>query len=527
MRFPVPALLLASASYFVPYEAAVAQTVPAGNTIPVVARSSSPMQTLTLAQCVEQALRSNHRRKISEFAVLMAEAQHQQALSGYWPQIDFSTRIQRSDQPINFLFPTQNVPVPAQQIAVPPTTALVTIPANAFGPGFPPSNVQLPVTSGAQAIRTQAGLVPVPQQSLKVLDRDLATGSLSGTFLVFDGGLRKGLREQTAAGIEAMQAEARRTDLEVTDSVRRMYWAAVLGHQLMELGHEVLSRMEVTLQLTKAHVTDASAKVNNSDFLSNKVIVESIRAAMAELEKNETLAQAALANNMGLSWNVSVRPADTVLPESPLSGDLEQTVAESYQFNPDWAQLEAGIRAADAALTTARSEYYPKFAITGDLHRFWNGSFTGGLSTADNRAGWTVGAGVQVPLFNGSLTHGKAQEALARIGQLKQTQLLLKDGIGLQVKSLLIQIESAQKVLKASGEALGSADANRDLNMRAYENDMGEPDKVVQSQVVAALIHAQFLKARYDALALSSQLTALIGREVTAHIGGTTTEGMP
>ncbi len=489
--------------------------------------TAGAVQTLTLAQCTEEALRSSHRRKISEFAVLMAEAQHRQALSGYWPQIDFDSRIQRSDQPVNFLFPAQAVPVPAQQIPIPPTTALVTIPANAFGPGFPPSNVQLPVSSGAQAIQTPASSIAVPRQSLKVLDRDLASGELSASSLVFDGGLRKGLREQTAAGVEAMQAEARRTDVEVVDSVRRMYWAAVLGHQLTELGRDVLSRMEMTLRLTEAHVNDAAGKVNKSDFLSNKVIVGSIRAALAELEKNETLAQAALANNMGLAWNVSVRPADTALPESPVTGNLDQAVVESYRFNPDWAELEAGIRAADAALTTVRSEYYPKFAIKGDLHRFWNGSFTGGLSTPENRAGWTVGAGVQIPLFNGLLTHNKAREALARIGQLKQTQLLLKEGLGLQVKSLLVQMESAGKVAKATQEAMDSADANRDLNMRAYESDMGEPDKVVQSQVMAALIHAQHLKARYDSLALSSQLSAIVGREVAARINNPAADGKP
>ena len=73
---------------------------------------------------------------------------------------------------------------------------------------------------------------------------------------------------------------------------------------------------------------------------------------------------------MGLPWKASVQPADASLPEPPLDGPLDQLVSDSYRFNPDWQKLEAGIRAADGALTTARSEYYPKFAITGNLHRF-------------------------------------------------------------------------------------------------------------------------------------------------------------
>ena len=482
---------------------------------------TSASETLSLDECVARARANNHKRKISRFEIDMAQALHRQALSGYWPQIDFEAGVQRSDQAVNFLLPTQSLSVPAANISIPPTTALVTIPANAFGPGFPPANVQLPVASGAGTITTSPQTLAVPAQSLKVLDRDLASGNLKATYLLFDGGLRKGLREQSVANIEAMTAEAHRTDLEVEDSVLRMYWGAVLAHQLANLGNDVLARMQITLRLTETYVNEATGKVNRTNYLFNKVIVESIRSALAELEKNETLARAALANDMGLAWNASVRPADVTLPEPPVAGALDQLVGETYQFNPDWQKLEAGIRAADAALDTVRSDNYPKLAITGSLRRFWNGSYNGGLATSQNLTGWTIGAGMQVPIFNGLLTHNKTLEALARVRKLKETQLLLKDGLGLQVKSLLTETESARKIMSATHSALESADENRELTMQAYENDMMEPEKVVQAQLIAALIHAQYLKSRYDALSVSSQLSALVGREVASHVGST------
>ena len=46
-------------------------------------------------------------------------------------------------------------------------------------------------------------------------------------------------------------------------------------------------------------------------------MVETLRAMVAELEKNEELAQAALANTMGLSWDASIIPADKELPYTP------------------------------------------------------------------------------------------------------------------------------------------------------------------------------------------------------------------
>ncbi len=489
---------------------------------------TNPAEVLTLEQCLQRALQSNHQRKISQFAVQLAEAQHRQALSGYWPQINFKAGVMRSDQAINFLFPAQNIGIPAGAIPVPGGAALVTIPANAFGPGFPPASVQLPVSYPGQTVNTPAQSLPVPGQSLKVLDRDLATGSLNMTWLLYDGGWRKGLRDQSTAGVDAMLAEAKRTDLEVAETVRRMYWSAVLARQLQGLGREVLARMEVTLRLTESHYQEAAGKINKTDYLYNKVVVESIRSLNADLEKNELLAQSALANTMGLPWNANVQPATDQLPMSLLNADLDQLVSDTYQFNPDWTRLEAGVRAAEAALKVAKSDYFPKLALTGNLHRWWNGDFNGGFSTPQNRAGWTVGVGLEVPVFNGLLTQNKVREALARIGQLKETRFLLKDGLGLQVKSLVVDLRSIAKTLEASESAMKSAEEDRDLNMLAYESDMADPDKVIQSQLMAALAAAQHLKARYDHLAVSSQLDTVIGRGISEQLqAGNTADHHP
>ena len=107
--------------------------------------------------------------------------------------------------------------------------------------------------------------------------------------------------------------------------------------------------MEVTLQLTESLYKGSSGKVTKADYLDNQVMVETIRSLVAQVEKNEIMAQAALANTMGLAWNASVRPADAEIPIASLTGTLEDLAGLSYQFSPDWKKLEAGIRAAAEA----------------------------------------------------------------------------------------------------------------------------------------------------------------------------------
>jgi outer membrane protein TolC len=484
-----------------------------GDPAPPPAIAVSNRQTLSLEQCLQIAMQKNHQRGTSHFALAMAEAQHRQALAGYWPQISVKGGWTQLSQTPNFVFPSSMMYIPAQTVNVPAGTTVVTVPANAFAPGFPPTALQMPVNTPAQSITTAPQLFPIPQQNIKLANPQNVSSAGNMTWLLFDGGMRKGYREQAQGAVEAAKSEARRTDLEITDSVTRLYWGAVLAGQLRQLGADTLARMEVTLDLTKSMYQNGAGKVNKMDYLDNLTMVETIRSAVAELEKNEALAQAALAYTMGLAWNATVVPASAELPYRPYAGNLEELVGTAYEFNPDWVKLEAGLKAYQGAVTTTRSDYYPKIAVTGELHRWWN-SYNAGLATAGNKAGWSIGVGLEIPVFNGFLTQNKVAEALAQVGKLKEQKLLLQEGIGLQLRTQFVSLDAASKTYQAALKAMKAAQENRELTSRAYQSELVETEKVIRSQLFDALMSAQYYKARYDLVAIESQISVLVGKEI-------------
>jgi outer membrane protein TolC len=469
---------------------------------------------MNLGECLSAAMYSNRRRPASRFAVAMAEAQHRQALAGYWPQITARAAYQHLDEAPDFLFPASRMAVPEQNISVPAGTALVSVPAQLINPYAPPgSTIKLPVATPAENIHVQAQQLAIPAEDVKLMDPDLYESSLNATWLLYDGGMRKGLREQSQGLVDMMKQESRRTDLEIADSVTRMYYGAVLAAQLHQVGKDTLERMEATLKLTETMYKEGSGKVQKTDWLDTKVMVETLRAMVAMLEKNDLMARAALANTMGLSWQESVTPADREMPYTPFAGNLENLVGDAYQFNPDWGGIEAGIRAAEGAVRTARSDYYPKLALTGEVHKWWN-SYDAGVATEANKEGWSVGAGLEIPLFSGFLTMNKVSEMRARVAKIKEEQILLKEGLGLEIKDTFLGLSAAEKSYQATLDAMAAATENRDLNTRAYQNELVETEKVVRAQLMEALMQAQHFKARYDHLALQSQLDLLVGTEV-------------
>lgn len=470
---------------------------------------------MRLEECIQAAMQNNRQRPASRFAVAMAEAQHRQALSGYWPHVVVKAAYQRMDEAPDFIFPATQMGVPPQSISVPAGTALITVPAGVLAPVA----VQLPVATPAQTITTSGQLFPIPAQDIKLMDPESLYASVNATWLLYDGGMRQGYRKQASGLIDMMKADARRTDLEIVDAVKRYYYGAVLARQLHELGRDTLARMEATLNLTETMYKEGSGRVKKTDYLDNKVMVESLRAMVALLEKNEAMAQAALANTLGLPWNASIRPVDRELPLAPFTDSLDGLVGTAYQFNPDWAKVEAGLRALEGGVTTARSGHAPKLALTGELHRWWN-EYDAGVATARNKEGFTIGLGVEIPIFDGFLTRNKIAEARARLAKLKEEQFLLKEGLGLQIKDVFLGLVAAQKSQSATLEAMTAAQENRDLNTRAYQNELVETEKMIRAQLMEALMSAQHYKTRYDLVALRSRLDLLVGTGLMEKLAG-------
>lgn len=439
-----------------------------------------------LETCLQEALKNNRRRPASQYAVQMAEARHRQALAGYWPQVTARGGYQRMDDSPNFVFPASSM----------------TLPMGGSLPITIPGIGTIPISE-----------IDVPAQDVKLMDEDNYRASLEATWLLYDGGMRRGYREQSGGLVEMMKQESRRTDLEITDSVKRLYYGAVLAARLHRVGQDTLARMETTLDLTETMYREGSGRVKKTDWLDNKVMVESLRSMVALLEKNELVAQAALANTMGLPWNASVKPTDSAMPFTPFADRLDDLVGTAYGFNPDWAKVEAGLHAAEGMLRTAKSGYFPKLAVTGELFRWWN-DYDGGMATDRNKKGWTAGIGVEVPLFNGLLTKNKVAEARARVARIKEQRFLLKEGLGLQIRDTFLGLSAAEKAHQATLDAMNAAEENRDLNTRAYQHELVETEKVIRAQLMEALMSAQHYKARYDHIALQSQLGLIVGTAV-------------
>ena len=472
------------------------------------------IQNLTIDEAMDIALKNNHRRFVSKASIDIAESQHKQALSSYWPQLKLEVTGTRMDEDPNFIFPASQISLGAR--AIPLAEAVAN--AQLAKIGITPDAVGQEAYNAALAQATNQALqgistLPIPAQDIKLMDRDTLFTSLNLVYPLYTGGKRSALVKQAKLGVEVAKEGLRRTDLQVIRDVKQMYYGSILTMNLHKLGQETLERFEVTLELTEKLYQSGSGRVKKTDYLRTQVVVSSIRSMLELLKSNREISKSALVNTMGMDWKTQIDLAENEIPFLPYESDLDKIVTEAYQFNPELAQITYGLDASEAKIKEAKAGYLPVFVMFGNVNHIEN-SLDSGMMTSTNRNSWAVGIRMELPIFNGFRTKNEVAEARARLEKMKEEKILLQEGIALQLKDAFLQVARAQGQVGATKDALDAARENRELNIRAYQEELVETKDVIEAQLIEFFINGQYLKALYDNQVNQANLEFILGKRI-------------
>ena len=434
-----------------------------------------------LQACIATALQKNRRMELSGAALAMAEAQYQQAMSAFYPSLDIEVNAQRADQDRTF-------------------TANTTI-------NLPPT-VSGPLSAAAGQPVTALPL----DLNVKLFDRDILTGSINLTYPIFTGGRRSAMIGQAEKNLQIAEVGRQKSQLEIIRDVKKYYYGARFALEMEKLAADTLARFEVLEELTERLFQHGSLKVKKTDYLRTKTATALTRSMLTEASYAREMAHEALNNVMGYDWSHQVR-IEHDQEEFKLNSELAQLIHSAQTFNPDVQQLRLAVSASDDKISEARSGYFPAIGFKASAYRVWN-EFDSGLVNDDNREGWTIGIGLQWNLFDGFRTSGKVSEAKALQRQLENKQILLDQATALQIKQQFLKLRSFDRQVEDNRAAHRYARENRELHIRAYQEELVETEDVIQAQIVESFAHSAYFRAKNQlALALSA-LEYLVGGRI-------------
>lgn len=437
------------------------------------ALSTEVYANLSLKQAIAIALSNNTEKKIFYQSAAIAESQYQEALSARWPTLTLQGSFQRRDEAPTFVFPSSSIPVPM------------------LGPG---------------------ASIAVPEQSVKLFNRDTSIASLQILYPLYTGGKISSYITQAGLGKEIAQEEVRRTTLQVIRDVKRYYYAAQLTQSLTDTASNTVSLLSATRDLTKNIYEAGSETINKLDYLKTELAVSYTKSIEADFLAKHKSAVTALTNAMGLPWDSQITPNDSLNVKLANTPEVDALVRQAGEFNPQVGMLKLAVKAANAKIDEAQSGHLPQVAITADASHIRN-SYNSGLTNDANRNNWTIGVGVSLPLFDGWRTTSQVSTAKLQYAQMQEKQKLVEQGIASLIKNLFIEFDSARQQVTISEQASHIAEENMSLTSRAFQIGASKPQDVIEANLLHAIIQGNLLRAQHDQLLKLAEIDYVLGSE--------------
>lgn len=441
-------------------------------------------QSLTLDDAIRIALENNRNLKISQTALQIADAQYHQALSARYPQFTASASAMRMDEDPSFLM--------KGTFSLDSTSAL--------------GGILYSMTHDLNSLN-----IPL-NMDVKQMDRDLGVLRLDMMYPLYTGGKIDAIIKQATLNKSIQSEEARRSETEVIYDVKRYYYGAMLSQQLDTETHDTLERMTMVKDLTETFYQGGSLKVKKTDYLRTLTTVNMIASMSEEMHSNTELAKSALVNAIGLPWNSTVELSQNEFATPKLEGDLQTLVNDAYRFNPTHNQLKLAIDVQSAKVDEASSGYLPSIALTANAQKLLN-SYDAGVVNDTNKNSWTIGVGLQWNVFEGFRTDYAVQEAKLNKRNFEHKEVLLQEGLALQVKYAFIKLGQSERQNTALSLAKASASENADLNTRAYQEDMVETKDVIEAQIMETFAKMAYWKNLHDFSTSKAQLDYIIASQ--------------
>jgi outer membrane protein TolC len=226
------------------------------------------------------------------------------------------------------------------------------------------------------------------------------------------------------------------------------------------------------------------------DVLRARVRLEAQRQRVIVQENEFAKQKLALARAIGLPLGQAFELADKLAyrPSPPPSAEL--VIEQAYAARADLKQIEASVAAAEATLRADRFERLPTIRFAADLG--WIGP-----TLPDIERTFSVGAGLQVPLFEGGRIRARVAADDAALRRLRARRDDLRARIEYEARSALLDLDAAAESVNVARGALDLADEQLRQSQDRFSAGVAGNLEVVQAQDAQASATESFLSAMF------------------------------
>ncbi len=204
----------------------------------------------------------------------------------------------------------------------------------------------------------------------------------------------------------------------------------------------------------------------------------------------------------------------TPLQAKPYPGELSESIIQAFANRSELAALRTLEKLRTEDVVKAKAGYKPS------LQGFAGYNLTSNVysrNAGDSLNGWSAGAQVSWALFDGLLTKGKVDEAVALQGKSKLKTDETARQVQLQVRTSWDDLRRAKSVVDALGMNIEKAVESLRLATVRYEAGTVTQLDVLNAQTTLTNTRAQYFQALRDYSVARSRLERSVGANFVSH----------
>jgi outer membrane protein TolC len=318
--------------------------------------------------------------------------------------------------------------------------------------------------------------------------------------LIYDFG-----KTSSQVSISKLNLDSSRSDLDTAFeqtafNVKQAYYGLLQSQRNREVALDTVKQNDQHLEQAKGFYEVGTKP--KYDVTTAEVNLSNAKLSLIKAETAIKVAKVTLDNAMGVTNAPEYSIEDNLAFEKyPIA--MDEALDRAYRARPDLQSLIVKRKAAEKNIDLQMTGYYP--VLTG------NAAYNVGGRDFPLGNGWTVGAAISVPIFNGFITKKQVEEAKANLNVFRANEESLKQSILLDVRQSSLNLNDAEQSIVTAELTVKQATENWEIANGRYAAGVGNPIEVTDAEVTLTNAKTSHIQALYNYKIAKANLERAMG----------------
>lgn len=323
---------------------------------------------------------------------------------------------------------------------------------------------------------------------------------------VFTGFALSSANELARLGIDLSEVELKLEKLDIALQAKQAYFSILKADKAVLVAQAAVESLKEHLKAAKNFYDAGMTPVN--DLLKAEVELANSEQNLIKARNSAMLARASFNTVLSNPVNSPVTVED-IEDFSPEQTDFEKICRQALIKRPEIKSIEINDLQVDQQIRLAKSKYYPEVAVTYNYIKAGDSPGVSGSYYHDSST-WNALATVSWNFWNWGGDHYNVRQKELNKAQLANTKKYLEDGIKLEIKNAVLNLEETEKRIPSAKKAVEQGEENLRVSSERYRAQVTTSTEVLDAQTLLTRAKVNYYEALYDHhLAKAALLRAL------------------